>query len=156
MESFIGKLREKTWLKRLDLPTEAQWEYACRAGTKTLFSVASPNLIGDDVGWFKNNSRCKVHPVGEKLPNAWGLYDMHGNVWEWCLDLSGGTLEGRDPVGPSADNNGWRYILGRRVLRGGCYYDSASKATSSYRGEDENTSDGSHYVGLRLFMIANE
>ena len=101
------------------LPTEAEWEYACRAWTSTRFSY------GDDPGytnltnyaWYNDNSGGTTHPVGQKLPNPWGLYDMHGNVWEWCQDwwwfnLSGGIA--LDPQGPATGSD--------RVFRGG-YWD---------------------------------
>ncbi len=124
--SFMGKLRTRTGLD-FDLPTEAQWEYACRAGTTTTYSygdTADENYMRyNEKGWVNSSYS---YEVGETLPNPWGLYDMHGNVWEWCLDwyassLSGGT----DPKGPSTGTE--------RVMRGGSYESSALGCTSSSR-----------------------
>ena len=94
------------------LPTEAEWEYACRAGTDTPFYSGS---LVDNAGWHSGNSGGQTRPVGEKEPNSWGLYDMHGNVLEWCWDWLGdysGEAQ-TDPQGPSAGT--------RRVYRGGSW-----------------------------------
>ncbi|MBR5977471.1 MAG: formylglycine-generating enzyme family protein, partial [Verrucomicrobia bacterium] len=117
------------------LPTEAQWEYACRAGTTTALN-SGKNLSSeekcpemDEVGWYGYNTANKTHPVGQKLPNAWGLYDMHGNVLEWCLDLYNSrgypSSEVIDPIGTTG-------IM--RVVRGGSYARSgAGRCRSAYR-----------------------
>ena len=108
--SFVGKLRAKTDIM-FDLPTEAQWEYTCRAGTTTTFSYGDSE--NGDYMWYGSNSSCSTHEVGTKLPNDWGFYDMHGNVWEWCLDWYGDRTYGADPYGPSSGTN--------RMLRGGFF-----------------------------------
>lgn len=109
------------------LPTEAEWEYACRGGSKTAYSFgASPQLLGD-YGWYKNNSDLRTHRVGEKKPNAWGLCDMHGNVWEWCEDwyeLYPSTSV-TDPSGPESGSY--------RVFRGGSFNFQAALSRSALR-----------------------
>lgn len=117
------------------LPTEAEWEYAGRAGTTTAFYTGpishihqeplDPNL--DLAGWYSGNSEGKTHPVGQKEPNAWGLFDMHGNVWEWCWNYqeSYGDESQTDPVGPVTGQN--------RVRRGGSWQHDAFLARSAYR-----------------------
>ena len=114
-QEFIERLNETRPLEAFKwaLPTEAQWEYACRAGTTGAYSGTGKL---DDMGWYEDNSGGKTSPVGQKRANHWGLYDMHGNVWEWCSDWYGdcpGELE-TDPTGP---NSG---VF--RVLRGGSYW----------------------------------
>ena len=116
------------------LPTEAQWEYACRAGTTTALNsgknlsdeVQCPEM--DEVGWYGGNSNERTHPVGQKQPNAWRLYDMHGNVMEWCLDWYGDypTSAVIDPTGPDTGEN--------RVLRGGSWLSYAYGCRSAFRG----------------------
>jgi formylglycine-generating enzyme required for sulfatase activity len=108
------------------LPTEAQWEYACRAGTTTAYNTG--DTISDDTGWYTSNSGSKTHEVGKKPANAWGLYDMHGNVWEWCWDWYGTyptTTAQTDPVGASSGSN--------RVVRGGSWDGSARYVRSACR-----------------------
>lgn len=117
--SFVGKLQSKTGIN-FDLPTEAQWEYAYRAGTTTRYYWG--DAMDCDFAWCYNNSGFSSHPVGEKLPNAWGLYDMSGNVWEWTLDWYDdgyALMYGEDPKGP--------YSGGGRVLRGGCWNGKSSR-----------------------------
>ena len=147
--SFFGRLRERTGLA-FDLPTEAEWEHACRAGTTSALnsgkditseSASCPNL--DAVAWYGKNSGDATHPVGQKQPNAWGLYDMHGNVWEWCLDWFGGypTADATDPQGGSQGSG--------RVLRGGCWDGSARLCRSAYRSYS-NPSYRSISFGFRV------
>ena len=143
--SFMGKLRARTGLD-FDLPTEAQWEYACRAGTTTTYSYG--NSANGSYMWYTDNSSSKAHPVGSKNANPWGLYDMHGNVWEWCLDWYGTLAYGTDPKGSSSGSN--------RVLRGGSWYNLASSCTSSNRN-NFNPSSESHSSGFRLVRtLSNE
>ena len=120
--SFMGKLRARTGLN-FDLPTEAQWEYACRAGTTTTYYWG--NSMNDNYAWYRGNSGSTTHKVGTKTPNVWGLYDISGNVWEWCLDGYGTLAYGTDPKGSSSGE--------RRVRRGGGWSNDADNCTSSYR-----------------------
>ena len=136
--SFMGKLRARTGLD-FDLPTEAQWEYACRAGTATTYSYG--NSASGNYMWYAANSSSTTHEVGTKQPNPFGLYDMHGNVWEWCLDRYGTLSAGTDPKGSSSGSN--------RVERGGSWDNDASSCTSSYR-LILSTSSVHSYFGFRL------
>ena len=134
------------------LPTEAQWEYACRAGTTTALNNGK-NLSGinespevDEVGWYKYNSNGKTHPVGQKKPNAWGLYDMHGNVWEWCLDWYGDYPASAvtDPKGPNTGSLG--------VDRGGSWDTRAYRCRSAIR-DYFNPSDTDYRSGFRVALV---
>jgi formylglycine-generating enzyme required for sulfatase activity len=116
---FCKKLSEKT-RKVVRLPTEAEWEYACRAGSKTRFSFGDSDSVLGDYAWWKRNSESRTHPVGQKKPNAWGLYDMHGNVREWCADRSG-PYSSESSVDPQGATSG-----GDRVVRGGSWLRDAT------------------------------
>ena len=142
--SFLGRLRARTGLD-FDLPTEAQWEYACRAGTTTTYYWG--DLMDGAYAWYDSNSGSKAHPVGTRLPNAWGLYDMSGNVWEWCRDWYGTRAFGTDPEGSAWGSN--------RVGRGGGWYGNSGYCASSSRGYDAPSYRyGSH--GFRLVMALSD
>ena len=109
------------------LPTEAEWEYACRAGSKMAYSFGESLKSLGDYAWFGGNSNDQTHPVGEKKPNAWGLYDMHGNVWEWCSDWYD-----EYPKGTISDTTGPKEGSGR-VRRGGSWFGGAAFCRSAFR-----------------------
>jgi len=111
------------------LPTEAEWEYAYRAGTTTAWYNGDDESKVGDIAWFSSNSSDTTHPVAQKQPNAWGLYDMAGNVWEWCWDRYGGypgTVT--DPVGPTEGSF--------RVFRGGSWFFDESNTRAAFRYYD--------------------
>ena len=109
------------------LPTEAEWEYACRAGTKTEYSFGDSDSKLGDYAWYGENSGSKTHAVGGKQPNAWGLHDMHGNVWEWCRDSHAPYPSGNvtDPSGPASG--------AIHVIRGGGWSVTSEFCRSAYR-----------------------
>ena len=109
------------------LPTEAEWEYCCRAGTFTEYSFGYEVADLDEYAWYVKNSLYRTHPVGQKRPNAWGLHDMHGNVSEWCSDWYGEYLSGSvsDPNGPQSGSS--------RVCRGGSWLGSVKGCRSASR-----------------------
>jgi formylglycine-generating enzyme required for sulfatase activity len=126
------------------LPTEAQWEYACRAGEKGPFSGGTL----DQVAWYNENSGGKTHPVGTKKSNAWGLHDMHGNVWEWCADWYDDSLRGgTDPSGPSSGVY--------RVYRGGSWGGLAARCRAAYRLR-YSPDFRYYYLGFRPALVPSE
>ncbi len=135
-------------------PTEAEWEYACRAGSNTAFTNGGITEYSDmyecnydanldAMGWHCNDGSSVCEVVAQKTSNAWGLYDMHGNIWEWCSDWYGTYPSGSatDPTGPSL-------LGGSRVLRGGGWFSNPSSCRSANR--DHSTLNGSYFIGLRL------
>jgi formylglycine-generating enzyme required for sulfatase activity len=140
--TFINRLNQKTG-RTFRLLTEAEWEYAARGGNKSQgYKYAGSNNI-DDVAWYGSNSGLTTHAVGTKSPNELGLYDMSGNVWEWCQDWYGSYSSGAqtNPTGPSTGSN--------RVLRGGCWDGSDWSCRVSYRSSF-NPANSYTYIGLRL------
>ncbi len=128
-QAFCQKLSQITG-KSFRLPTEAEWEYACRAGTTTRFYFGDDaNQLGD-YAWYKGNSQQTTHPVGQKKPNAWGLYDMSGNVWEWCEDDWHDNYIGAPKDGSAWLKNG---NDNRSPLRGGSWYNVPANCRSAYR-----------------------
>jgi len=112
-QAFISKLNTMEGVKLYRLPTEAEWEYAARAGSTTIYYFGNdPKPLGDHA-WYRANSERRSHPVGQKRPNAWGLYDMLGNVWEWVQGW-----EGKYPSGPVTDPKGPE--SGTHRMRRGC------------------------------------
>jgi formylglycine-generating enzyme required for sulfatase activity len=120
------------------LPTEAEWEYACRAGTATDYSFGADNRQLSQYAWFADNANKQTHPVGEKKPNAWGLYDMYGNVAEWCNDV---YEKGYSKDGPTSNPHGPEDGP-KRVLRGGAWNSRADDCRSTCRvGESPGSQD---------------
>lgn len=150
---FCKKLSQKEG-RKYRLPTEAEWEYACRAGTKTAYSFGDDDSRLGDYEWFTNNTyhvdQKYAHTVAQKKPNPWGLFDVHGNVWEWCGDWYGEktypTRQTTDPKGPP----GGKY----RVLRGGAWNFHPEDCRSAYRGGYTPDTRNLH-SGFRIVIDSN-
>ena len=145
-QEFLKKLNALTG-KNFRLPTEAEWEFAARGGTKSRgYKYCGGNTI-DDVGWYDGNSRSETHPVKTKQPNELGIYDMSGNVWEWCQDLYGsyGSDAQTNPTGPMGGSN--------RVYRGGSWNYSAGICRSARRLYSDS---GNRYYNLGLRLVLSK
>ncbi|MFH1377718.1 MAG: formylglycine-generating enzyme family protein, partial [Planctomycetota bacterium] len=151
---FIDTISQRTGIS-FDLPTEAEWEYCCRAGTNSYFSFGDSS--GDAYRWSSSNSDTgngnETHEVGTKLPNPWGLYDMHGNVCEWCLDyfsyfyyeicINSGIVS--NPEGAIAGST--------RIFRGGSFNGYSSLSAVRYYAYPYNQSNG---IGLRVVLVQRD
>jgi len=142
-QEFIGKLNRKEGTDRYRLPTEAEWEYACRAGSKSVYCFGDDRSVLGAYAWYGDNSSGTTHPAGTKKPNAWGLYDMHGNVREWCEDWYGEYHDETvtDPTGARSGTY--------RVLRGGSWAGYSWNERIAHRGWFNPDSRSSH-VGFRV------
>jgi formylglycine-generating enzyme required for sulfatase activity len=146
VQEFIGRLNAATG-KTFRLPTEAEWEYAARGGNNSKRYKYSGSDNINDVAWYVGNSGIKTHSVGSKQPNELGLYDMSGNVWEWCSDWYGGNYYGNCPTSnPQGPSSGFL-----RVLRGGCHYEDAVDCRVANR-RGTNPGRGNYYFGFRLCL----
>lgn len=152
-QEFIRRLNEKAGMTRYRLPTEAEWEYVCRAGTTTTYNFGDDeNQIGQ-YAWYVGNSGHKTHPVGQLQPNTWGVYDIHGNVEEWIQDWYSETYYAKspstDPQGPP-EGGGFSYS----VLRGGLWNDEPSELSCAKRDFGATTLEHSDYYGLRVVVTS--
>jgi formylglycine-generating enzyme required for sulfatase activity len=147
--AFIQKLNglpeERAAGRVYRLPTESEWEYACRAGSSRAYCFGEDEARLGEYAWYGANSGSKTHPVGQKAPNAWGLYDIHGNVWEWCSDWYGDYPSGSvtDPTGASTGSC--------RVNRGGSGSFEAANCRSADRFRNVPSNRNGH-LGFRLAL----
>jgi formylglycine-generating enzyme required for sulfatase activity len=143
--AFCAKLSRQSG-KNYRLPTEAEWEYACRADSSGKWCFGDDLTRFEEYAWYYENSDSKTHPVGQRKPNAWGLYDMHGNVWEWCQDLYDGSYysnsPAQDPQGPTQGSS--------RVVRGGSWGGNGDYCRSAFRNYH---SPGLASIGLGFRVV---
>jgi formylglycine-generating enzyme required for sulfatase activity len=143
IQEFMKKLNQMEKTDKYRLPTEAEWEYACRAGSKGRWCFGDDGAKLGEYAWYAANSGKKTHPVGQKKPNSWGLYDIHGNVFEWVQDWYGEYPAGpvTDPKGPPSGK--------KRVLRGGSWIYFAKDTRSALRDLD-NPDFRMELIGFRI------
>jgi formylglycine-generating enzyme required for sulfatase activity len=150
---FCQRLTAKTGVP-FDLPTEAQWEYAARAGWPGEYGFNGGASQLGQYAWYVENSGNKTHPVGQKQPNRWGLYDMHGNVWEWCRDWYGDSYYAElqkqgTAVNPQGPNKG-----STRVLRGGSWFSGSVSARAVFRYHGTHPAVRGDNVGFRVVVVS--
>jgi formylglycine-generating enzyme required for sulfatase activity len=145
VQKFIKKLNKKENTIKYRLPSEAEWEYAARAENSTRYFFGDDDSKLGDYAWYHGNSEGRTHPVGQKKPNSWGLYDIHGNVWEWVQDKYQDTYDFVPTDGSSWESE----ISKQRVLRGGAWSDNTRDCRLAYRGHDV-PGDCDSFLGFRL------
>jgi formylglycine-generating enzyme required for sulfatase activity len=140
--AYCEWLSEQTG-EQYSLLSESQWEYACRAGSRAEYGFGSNTGQLGNYAWYHGNAESQINPVGQKQPNAWGLYDMHGNVWEWVRDWYGdySVKPQYNPSGPESGSN--------RVIRGGSWNNDADDCRSAYRNHND-PGDRDNDLGFRL------
>jgi formylglycine-generating enzyme required for sulfatase activity len=138
---WLSQKEKKTY----GLPTEAQWEYACRASTTTAYSFGDDSQMLGDYAWYKDNSKIGTHPVGGKQPNPWGLFDMHGNVVQWCADYYDAKFYQKSPNKDPENITENR----ARICRGGSWYDEKASCRAAHRGGDL-PNGRNYYTGFRV------
>ncbi len=149
--SYTIRGKSVSWNREADgyrLPTEAEWEFSARGGILASETIFSGSNNPKEVAWYGNNSGGTTHPVGSKLPNELGLYDMSGNLWEWCWDWYGrySTAAKNDPIGPRPG----RY----RILRGGAWCNSSMMVLRITNRSWDKPADLGNYIGFRLALSA--
>jgi formylglycine-generating enzyme required for sulfatase activity/serine/threonine protein kinase len=147
IQKFIKKLNEKESTDKYRLPSEAEWEYAARAGTTTRYSFGDDESKLSEYAWYDNNSGGKTHEVGQKKPNPWGLYDIHGNVHEWVLDIYHKNYNGAP-----TDGSAWEGDGSVRVVRGGSWGNRAGSSRSAGRHDED---PGVSYVNLGFRLVSD-
>ncbi|MBD3308380.1 SUMF1/EgtB/PvdO family nonheme iron enzyme, partial [candidate division KSB3 bacterium] len=140
--------RDSDWKFRL--PTEAEWEYAARAGSESMYCFGDDVSRLKDYAWYRENSDGQTHPVGELQPNAWGLYDMHGNVWEWCADTWYDSYENAPEDGSMKGNLDDKKV---KIRRGGAWGSPAWNCRSAYR-DDYNPIHRPSNLGFRVVVVS--
>jgi formylglycine-generating enzyme required for sulfatase activity len=149
-QDFIKKLNDIDGGNKYRLPTEAEWEYAARAGTKTRYYFGDEESILGDYAWYNSNSEIAIHDVGQKKPNPWGLYDMYGNVREWVQDKYHANYSGAP-----TDGSSWESGNGSdRVARGCVYVMSAGYCRSAFRSGFDPVRSNIGFTGFRLVRVS--
>jgi formylglycine-generating enzyme required for sulfatase activity len=147
VQKFVEKLNHMEGTDKYHLPSENEWEYACRAGTTTRYYFGDDEPKLEDYAWYINNSAGSTHAVGQKKPNPWSLYDMHGNVAEWCQDNYNhhNYSYNLNYSGASLDGGAWEDGSNIRIFRGGSWSDYARNCRSSNRNY--------HFSGLTCSSV---
>jgi formylglycine-generating enzyme required for sulfatase activity len=152
-QEFCQKLSTLT-KKTYRLPSEAEWEYACRAGTQSSYYFGDDENQLGEYAWYGENSNDQTQPVGQKKPNKWGLYDMLGNVWEWCEDDGHSNYNGAPTDGRAWIDNDNRSQAPYRIKRGGSWFNYSRRCRCAYR-DDLYPAGRLNNVGFRVVLVVS-